>query len=28
VHTGADDSTQLDDAAIATIITQAVEKLP
>jgi hypothetical protein len=28
VHTGADDSTKLDDAAIATIITQAVDRLP
>lgn len=28
VHTGADDSTQLNDAAITKIITQAVDKLP
>ena len=28
VHTGADDSTQLDDAAIRTIVSRAVEKLP
>ena len=28
VHTGADDSTELDEAAITTIITQAVNKLP
>lgn len=28
VHTGADDSTQLDDAAIDRIITQAVDRLP
>jgi hypothetical protein len=28
VHTGADDSTGLDDAAITTMITKAVDKLP
>ena len=28
VHTGAEDSTGLDDAAITTMITQAVDKLP
>ena len=28
VHTGAEDSTGLDDAAVAAIITQAIDRLP